>query len=67
MRASMLLRSAAKKSGPNMFPAEVYPLVICMGLVSVAAGYRLTKNYLGDEVRGGHQQHDTARLPSKDH
>jgi len=50
-----------------MFPAEVYPLVICMGLVSVAAGYRLTKNYLGDEVRGGHQQHDTARLPSKDH
>lgn len=64
MRASMLLRSAAKGKKNEMFPSEVYPLIICMGLVSVAAGYRLFSNYMGEEVRAGHQAKDTARLPS---
>lgn len=67
MRASMLLRSAPKAKKENMFPSEVYPLIICMGLVTVGAGYRLFRNYMGEEVRSGHQGNDTARLPSSGH
>lgn len=63
MRASMLLRSAAKPHGTKLFPYEVYPLFVCMGFVGIYASYRLTKNYMQDDVRAGHQENDTARLP----
>lgn len=65
MRASMLLRSAAKNGGHKLIPYEVYPLFVCMGFVGVFAAYRLGKTYNEDRVRSGHQAQDTSRLPKE--
>lgn len=51
MRASMLLRSAAKPHTNSKFPYEVWPLFVAMGFVCCFAGYRAVKNLGGPEVR----------------
>ena len=61
----MILRAAAKNNKPNLLPSEVYPIIVCMGFVGVFASYRLTKNYMNEHVRSGHQGNDTARLPKE--
>lgn len=62
MRASMLLRSAAKTHN-SKFPYEVWPLFAAMGFVCCFATYRVAKNLAAPEVRKTRSGETIARGP----